>query len=162
MSDNPYLDSERHRLHVRTLRAEARDVARAEQEARLKAQSDAALIAAPEHVKARLGELSARRGQAHEADEQAQREFAARFMRAGAHLPDAQAVANALTEAHAGGPPVGFWDMLIEAGSAHDRASALTQASSQHGRAVVDCLRALSWTQTRRSRGILWKPPERA
>ena len=51
--------------------------------------------------------------------------------------------------------------MLVEAGSAPDLAAAVTQSKTRYGREVVECLRALSWTQKRRGAGILWEPPSR-
>ena len=50
--------------------------------------------------------------------------------------------------------------MLVEAGSAPDLAAAVTQSKTRYGREIVECLRALSWTQKRRGAGILWEPPE--
>ena len=104
--NNPYLDSERHRLRVKQLRANARAMAQFEQEDAVHAATAAAFGITPEELTARLCKIQNRRDKDLEVDEQAQRDFAGRFMPKGARLPDAQAVANALTEAHADGRPV--------------------------------------------------------
>ena len=164
MNANPFLASERLRLSTRRLKEAARAEALREEEAREAESARRAVNAAsgltPEEWTAHQRAVSERRELERDAAEQAQREFAGRFMRKGARLPDAQAVVNALTEAHAGGPRVSLPAMLVEAGSVPDLASAVTQAKTRYGREVVECLRALSWTQKRRGAGILWEPPE--
>ena len=162
MSDdnNPYLASERAKLRRKLQRDNARALAHFELQDAMYASEAAAFGRTPEEHAAHMRKVQERRDKEREGDEQAQRDFAGRFMPKGARLPDAQAVANALTEAHAGGPPVGLAVMLVEAGSSPDIESALTQTRELHGRAVADCLRDLHWEQTRRSRGILWKPPD--
>ena len=168
MNLNPYLGIERHRLSNRRLKEAARAEALREEEARAAEEARRFLAArsglTPEEWDARELELRERERERRELERDAaaqkQREFAGRFMPKGARLPDAQAVVNALTEAHAGGPPVSLAALLVESGSAPDLASAVTQTKQRHGREVVELLRALSWTQTRRSAGILWVPPE--
>ena len=162
MSDdnNPYLASERAKLRRKLQRDSARALAHFELQDAMYASEAAAFGRTPEEHAAHMRKVQERRDKKKEGDAQIQREFAARFMPKGARLPSPQAVANALTEAHAGGRPVSLAAMLVEAGSAPEIESAQTQTKELHGRAVAECLHALSWEQTRRSAGILWKPPD--
>ena len=76
-------------------------------------------------------------------------------------MPDALAVAFALSQRHAGGAAVSLADLLVEAGLA-DESNAAGRSKSPHvGVALAAHLRELHWRKRRMAYGMEWVPPGR-
>ena len=76
-------------------------------------------------------------------------------------MPDAMAVAFALSQRHAGGAAVSLADLLVEAGLA-DESNAARRSKSPHvGVALAGHLRELHWRKRRMAYGMEWVPPGR-
>ena len=104
---------------------------------------------------------NASRAEAQAERDERQRAYVEPFVELEHGIPDAMAVAFALSQRHAGGAAVSLADLLVEAGLA-DESNAARRSKSPHvGVALAGHLRELHWRKRRMAYGMEWVPPGR-
>ena len=120
----------------------------------------------PEEYDARQSErLATRQAQraadrrAAEATEQKRLAFVLETVNLDQRLPDAGAVALALSRRHDGGRPVKLAALMVEAGMAETTEDAVPLCRQLQGQDLAEALRSLGWVRRWRSGVLMWKPP---